>query len=100
MHKLYVHKLASVNIIRDAYHPDWKGFISPSVKGRPHKGMRGGRSRPAVPKLHRIGVICAVLAVMDTDGDLLVPYFEFTICKVPSVMMTTLPVPKSSLTQR
>ena len=33
--------------------------------------MRGGRSRPAVPKLHRIGVVRAVLGVMDTDGDLL-----------------------------
>jgi len=33
--------------------------------------MRGSRSRPAVPKLHRVGVIRAVLAVVDTDGDLL-----------------------------
>ena len=33
--------------------------------------MRGGWSRPAVPKLHRIGVIRAVLCVVDTDGDLL-----------------------------
>ena len=33
--------------------------------------MRGGWSRPAVPKLHRIGVIRAVLRVVDTDGNLL-----------------------------